>query len=579
MSVTIDLYSYDTKFNSTKIPRSDIGFYCRYYCLLNKGCSILNPTLVINNDATPDIFTADGNDVKGGSYGNPFDSRPIDGRPLSAWKMLYIFEFGRWYYITDIIYDSGFWYINCEVNVLASYRNQILGSTQLVARSSKNWNTTIIDTLTPIVGYPNSNTVKINVSDFITDDLYYVLSVANYTDTNARGMMTSYVLSENQMKSLKKFLLSDPQQYLGNITDVTPNMLKALFNPLQYISACKAYTFKPEILISSATIQIGYWDTGITCLGIASPLMNNFNIGVEVPNNEFLTANRPIYLNVSPYREVWLKFLPFYSGYLDTSKFFHTNKLHIFISVDCLSGQGIMTLKTQDTDGTYHSIDEYVSQVGIDVPLSQILSDYYGSAVQRTTLNANNVASSLESANMSLELQKMSNTQASAIKQDSISYAGDVVNGLSSVFSLNISGAANAALDAARTTVNANERNANYSLSANQVQNNIIANVQKRSAINAQGQYSIVSAAMPKASIIGSYSSFAQIKDSKEIVVLSHNQIESNVSIHGKPMMNYAKLSDLSEGYVECIKPTINCGLAIEKGKILSFLESGVYLE
>ena len=82
----------------------------------------------------------------------------------SSYNYCYIAEFNRYYLITDIVsIRTGLWRIDCTVDVLMSFRNQILALNVIVDRASSDsdtymsgdvWNTTV-KTKTDIINFPS----------------------------------------------------------------------------------------------------------------------------------------------------------------------------------------------------------------------------------------------------------------------------------------------------------------------------------------------------------------------------------------------------------------------------------------
>ena len=63
---------------------------------------------------------------------------------------VYIEQFNRYYFITNVIWSHGYYYIKCDVDVTYSNRNGINNLDVLVARSESFRNTEIIDNMIPV---------------------------------------------------------------------------------------------------------------------------------------------------------------------------------------------------------------------------------------------------------------------------------------------------------------------------------------------------------------------------------------------------------------------------------------------
>lgn len=105
-------------------------------------CDILNPTFKI----------------KGGKI----DANSVTG------------VFGRNYWITGQTIDNGVNYVTCKVDAFSSWKNNINGTTQFVARSEKYGNAMLND-----ANYPNTSNGAIDViqGDLLTENLSYIIGV------------------------------------------------------------------------------------------------------------------------------------------------------------------------------------------------------------------------------------------------------------------------------------------------------------------------------------------------------------------------------------------------------------------
>lgn len=61
------------------------------------------------------------------------------------YNYLYIPKFKRYYFISNIVFDRGFCILQCGIDVLYTYKDRILNSTQLVTRQENHYNKFIAD--------------------------------------------------------------------------------------------------------------------------------------------------------------------------------------------------------------------------------------------------------------------------------------------------------------------------------------------------------------------------------------------------------------------------------------------------
>ena len=107
------------RINSTFIPQS---FTATYQCILKEGCSVLNPVISLNI----------------GLLNNP-----------TSYNYAQIESFSRYYYIKNWTFSDSLWHAEMQVDVLASHKSDILGSSAYVVRCSKYSDGNIIDTFYP----------------------------------------------------------------------------------------------------------------------------------------------------------------------------------------------------------------------------------------------------------------------------------------------------------------------------------------------------------------------------------------------------------------------------------------------
>lgn len=88
--------------------------------VLREGTSIIDPTFLIETELSSDM--------------------------ISNVNYLYCAEFGRYYYVTNIIAETGkLWSVHCHVDVLMSYASQIKAQTAVVARQTNQYNMMLDD--------------------------------------------------------------------------------------------------------------------------------------------------------------------------------------------------------------------------------------------------------------------------------------------------------------------------------------------------------------------------------------------------------------------------------------------------
>ena len=123
--------------------------------IFKEETSLLNPTIIINGVSNSSSYNIE--DIGTSNY-------------FSIPKV------NRYYFITDITMMSGGRVaITGKVDVLMTFKTDIIGSTQLIVRQEKKTNNFLIDTDIPLSS--KKQVIEHEFGDSITDSGYYILAV------------------------------------------------------------------------------------------------------------------------------------------------------------------------------------------------------------------------------------------------------------------------------------------------------------------------------------------------------------------------------------------------------------------
>ena len=387
----IKLYNFSKPSNSLAVPgTADI----EYDCQIKTPSSIANPSVQLAKSAEP-----------------------------LGYNYAYIPDFGRYYFINDITYGIGVWLIDLTVDVLASFRADILNSTQYVLRNTSEYNGNILDNLYTTEAQSTGNSAKATASGTVTDPDAQ-LSYASYFNVGfTSGYFIVGVISNNGSGvSYYQFTYSGFSTFVANlmnylptdIDDVSDGLKKAFFDPMQYITTCYWYPVsmaRGTIPVTSNIFVGGY---AIPVGGIANiaPITNrgiHLRTSVTVPKNPQAT-DRP-YTQLEPYSRYNLVFEPFGNIPLDTAKMYGATSLTLDWYTDVATGMGELFI----TSPTGALIANRVSMLGVQVQLSQLTVDYIG--------GLGSAISAVAGASMSLDPANIAKSLVSGI--------GNVVNSIS----------------------------------------------------------------------------------------------------------------------------------------------------
>ena len=341
--MTAVFYKFKKRTNSTERP-DESAILHTLNVTLKDGCSIINPTLEIREAAT---------------FGNAVSV-----------NYCYIAKFNRYYYVTNIHYERGIWYVSLNVDVLASYRDEIGADNRYILRSSAEHDGTIVDMMYPTkVKSTYAMDSKTIWKKDISDGLFVVTTLS--VTGEGVGAAKIWGFTATQFNRFLEVLFGDSGIDLGTIV-VSSSIINKLVNPGNYITRCVWYPFSIED-ISQKTLQENLFvgDSGIPdvpCYALNSKLWD-WTGSVSLSGNMHPKSSRGVYMNRAPFTKYTLFVPPFGVVPFDLvgSEYAFAS---ITISVDLFTGAAI--LDVLDGDGVPRVL---TASVGVDVPLAQINSE------------------------------------------------------------------------------------------------------------------------------------------------------------------------------------------------------------
>lgn len=350
---------------------------------LKEPCSIMNPVINIQNI--------------------PMQSAPC------VMTYAYIAVFSRYYFVKDWVWNDGLWTVSLDVDVLATYRDEIGNQTEYILRTDSSNNPLNFDGAISDGMYPATTNFSIDrvalQNPFVNQIGYgvYVLGIISNESSNAVGAITYYAMTPSQFGNFKAYLLSpacfedmDLVEIVDNVltwkvSDMSEEIFKTMYNPYQYIASCMWFPVSPSSITGTSVnkISVGWWEFGISGKRMSS-YTGAFNDGVERIPPHPDAATRGKYLNYAPYTKLSLHG-KFGSLPLDTMYFEVGDYIVNTYTVDYITGQCLFEVFTADNaSGLYRKlITKTEFLIGVPIQIAQIGRDYLGLAV-----NAMNAGSS-----------------------------------------------------------------------------------------------------------------------------------------------------------------------------------------
>lgn len=371
--MNIVLYSgFDKKMNSTKRPGEGVS-YITLTGTLKDPCSVMSPVIRIKRTAT--------------------DFVPCN------YTYAYIAKFNRYYFVSDVRWSEGFWEISMNEDILASYKVPIGNSTQYILRtdSTTDYNQMITD-----VEYPATNDTTLfqyNIqSGFVNDPQlgFYIVGIISGDNAAAVGAITYYAMTDAEFGDLKAALLNennlvtmglailDPGtgDLIPQITDMSLEVLKTMYNPFQYIASCMWFPISGGFTgYPVSKIRIGWWEYNLGGMKIPAQTVDVFEGPTNIVHHP-QAATRGDYLNYSPYTRCTLYgifgTLPLDLSYFDKDD----DQVNLTYIIDLITGQCRVRVESiNSTTHFFHYIAETSFLIGVPIQLAQIATDYLGTAV------------------------------------------------------------------------------------------------------------------------------------------------------------------------------------------------------
>lgn len=348
MSFKVQLYTFAKRDNSTKQPT---GTGDEFSCVLKSGSGIMHPVLSFDL----------------GIAGDP-----------SQYNYAYIPAFERYYFIEEWYFNRALWTATLKVDVLATYKTAIGGSSLYIMRAAGAYNGDIVDTLYPAKsGCSFASDTKSNPWTLVG---LFVVGVV--TADAAFGSLNYYVMDATSLANLCNSL-TDPTTIINStfdfdITELSEGLQLSLVDPIQYIKSC---------------IMLPVYEADITDLGVGQSIVvyrfNNLqgtgrpvsptsrinkSFSFSIPKHPD-TNSRGNYLNSAPYTNMTLTIPPFGCIDIDTSVTCNASTLEVNVEVDPITGKGIMEISCNNI-----VLNRLEAQIGVPISLSSVTRDYIGAA-------------------------------------------------------------------------------------------------------------------------------------------------------------------------------------------------------
>lgn len=339
---TASFYTTAKKQNSTAIPSNGISLDVK----LKDGTDLIRPVFLL-------------------SYGQ-----------IPNFSCVY-FE-GRYYFVNSVeSVRNDLWAISCNIDVLATYKNQIGAQTLYIVRSSARFDGAIVDRAYPIK-------TGITIEETETQSPYdaynftggtYIVGIIGATSGGV-GATCYYAFTDNTFKAFMRKLMGDISFYGVGADEISEDLQKMLYNPFQYIASCIWFPFSIDKFSGSdSNIQYGWWNLSDTNYGKKLSSVAPINVNRTLQSLAHPQQSRGAYLSAPPYTRKFIRYMPFGIFEVEPQIYYGAANIGLWLSVDVVTGAGILEVY-KDNDGEWTDSQILQSQIGVQVQLSQMNLDY-----------------------------------------------------------------------------------------------------------------------------------------------------------------------------------------------------------
>lgn len=331
--LTVTLYKFAKRRNSTKQP-ANTDTHTDLSALMKSPSSVITPIITVKDS-------------------------PI------GYNYVYISDFSRYYFITDISYSLGEWTVYLTCDALASFKTTLGGLSAYILRSASSKNGYIKDNNYPLTGSHTKYTQSWAPFSISSTGYYYL--------TLASKSAGQYAIKMNQtnMDQLMTDLMAygdDP----SNWQSTEQAIMNQTFNPIQYVNSVYWSPISFSSNAGGAGLNVGNYATSASYDYILNKYVT-FSHTFTLSSHP-QAATRGIYCNMSPYSEHRICAGGFGEVNVPSDLLTETtNTVELDICVDTRNGTATMVCKCNGI-----RFARLNSSIGVQVPISQVSRDILG---------------------------------------------------------------------------------------------------------------------------------------------------------------------------------------------------------
>lgn len=314
-------------------------------------------------------------------------------------------EFNRCYWITNITFTSNNTAeLECKEDVLATYRDQILNSTQFVMRSESEYSNAYTDPILPMQAFVEEHYSIQTIEEFKKG--FFVLGVGGGESLLGTNF---YVMDAIMLGIFVKYIFN-----ADNFAELIDNKVsKMFFNPMEYISTCIYFPYEfvadSEGIWNTDKIKLGFyeWEVPVS-IGSYCKEIPDSTVTIDKVYEYQLSVIHKYddgnFRNFAPYAS-YKVFLPF-RGTIDLPNGIvgNTETIGFKTVCDLTSGKAFTDIYFMES-GKKRFLQREEYQIGVQIPITfidnsptgQVISGFSGALEKAYETGVNAEGGALES--------------------------------------------------------------------------------------------------------------------------------------------------------------------------------------
>lgn len=299
------------------------------------------------------------------------------------WNYAYIPDFGRYYFISDTVYDGPIAAVSMNVDALASWKTQIGASTQYILRSASSFNGAVVDNLYPVIQEVSDNTSTDGGYPTVSNGCFVIgISGSDANIGSVAYYAFSYANVSTFMSNIMNYITDASMFEVGTGFWFTKEFYLWFVDPLGKIVSVSWFPYDYSSISGTvvSSVHVGDWPVSATAKLLNATVMQGggtVSKTFTIPQHP-QAASRGTYMNLEPFTKHEIVWEPFGIIPIDSTLLAGQTSLNCSLRWDWATGQGWVEGYSTSIGGTIHDVFRRNGRVGVPIQLSKQTYDFIG---------------------------------------------------------------------------------------------------------------------------------------------------------------------------------------------------------